>query len=58
MAETISGENNSNFICMQIKLSGKISKTSSKIQKHLVQQKVQQKVYHIHDVFFIRHIWF
>ena len=32
----------------------KCNKTSSKISKHLVQQKVQQNLYNIHDVFFIR----
>ena len=30
-AETISGENNSSFTCMQRNLSGKCNKTSSKI---------------------------
>ena len=52
----IQGENNSNFICMQ-RIIGKMekcNKTSSKISKHLVQQKVQQNLYNIHDVFFIR----
>ena len=52
-AETISGKNNSNFVCMQRKLSGRISQNL-----HLVQQKVQQIIHNIHDVVFIRHIWF
>ena len=53
----ISGENNlfqfrENFLV-------KCNKTSSKIYKHIVQQKVQQKYHNIHqDVFFIKHTRF
>ena len=36
----------------------KCNKTLSKLYKHLVKQKMQQKVHNIYDVFFIRHIWF
>ena len=55
-AETSSGENDL-FPCRE-NLLVKCSKTSNKIYKHLVQQKVQQKFHNVHDVSFIKHIWF
>lgn len=60
--ETISGKNNSSFNGMQKDLPEKMQQNlkiyKSKIYKHLEQQKVQQRINNICDVFFRRHIWF
>ena len=54
-AETISGDSSSNFTCMQRKLLERWNKTSSKMYKHLLQQKMHQKMHSSHDIFCIRH---
>ena len=55
-AKKIFGKNNPNFIWMQGNFLEKCNKTLSKIYKHLVQQKLPQKVHNTLDVFFIRHL--